>query len=419
MKKCIFTVLAACVAIASYAQGYADLIKANPAMAAANLMNYHFEESVYTPAPKGYEEFYISHYGRHGSRYDGDDKYMMAAWPVMKMADSLGILSEAGKEFFKDYNAVMSEQDGMIGMLTGLGAREHRGIAERMASNFPKVFKGKNGRNEVLCQSSIVPRCIMSMTNFVHSLSANTDGLEFKFVTGQKYYDQIAYHPEERPALDYAKAMEDSLRRAVAKPLDLVAYFFNDVDKALDIIGDPYAFERALYLSSSVGHLSDYGVCLLKYFPEEILIRNYEIRNPRFFMAYGISENTADYLAEIARRIIKDFVSRADQAVENGNGVAADFRFGHDTGLLPFVGYIGLEGMDARPSYSEVNKVWNTSVSMSMGANIQMIFYKNKAEDVLVKILYNEKETSIPALKAMSGPYYKWSDLKEYLNNLL
>ena len=105
--------------------------------------------------------------------------------------------------------------------------------------------------------------------------------------------------------------------------------------------------------------------------------------------------------------------------MENGNGVAADFRFGHDTGLLPFVGYIGLEGMDARPSYSEVNKVWNTSVSMSMGANIQMVFYKNKAEDVLVKILYNEKEISIPALKAMSGPYYKWSDLKEYLNNLL
>ena len=33
--------------------------------------------------------------------------------------------------------------------------------------------------------------------------------------------------------------------------------------------------------------------------------------------------------------------------------------------------------------------------------------------------MYNEKETAIPALKTMSGPYYKWSELKEYLNSLL
>ena len=48
-----------------------------------------------------------------------------------------------------------------------------------------------------------------------------------------------------------------------------------------------------------------------------------------------------------------------------------------------------------------------------------MIFYRNKQEDILVKIMYNEKETAIPALKTMSGPYYKWSELKEYLNSLL
>ena len=112
-------------------------------------------------------------------------------------------------------------------------------------------------------------------------------------------------------------------------------------------------------------------------------------------------------------------MDRAEAAVDCGNAVAADLRFGHDTGLLPFIGYIGLDGMDAKPSFDDVNSVWNTSVSMSMGANIQMVFYKNKAGNVLVKILYNEKETTIPALKAVSGPYYEWSDLKAYLKNLI
>ena len=419
MMRIVFTILAVFAALSASAQGYAELIKANPAMAAANMMNYHFEKSVHTPSPKGYEEFYISHYGRHGSRYDAYNSNMDAVWPVMKLADSLGLLSNVGKEFFIEFDAVMREQDGMIGMLTTLGAKEHREIAERMASNFPKAFKGKDGRKVVFCQSSIVPRCIMSMTNFAHSLSANTKGLEFTFVTGKKYYDQLAYHPVERPALKMARAKEDAQRKIVSKPLDLLAYFFNDIDRVLEIIGDPYAFERDFYQACCVGHLTDHGTCLLKYFPEEILIRNWEIRNPRFFMSYGIAEETACYQVEVARRIVKDFVDRAEAAVEKGGVVAADLRFGHDTGLLPFIGYIGLDGMFAKPSFADVNTVWNASVSMSMGANVQMVFYKNKAGNVLVKILYNEKETSIPALKAVSGPYYEWSDLKAYLKNLI
>ena len=419
MKRIFFAMLVACAALTSYAQGYAELIKANPAMAASNLMNYHFEKSVYTPAPKGYEEFYISHYGRHGSRYDASDANMTAIWPVMKLADSLGILTEVGKEFYKEFNEVMLEQDGMIGMLTGLGAKEHRGIAERMAANFPKVFKGKDGKNMIFCQSSTVPRCIMSMTNFVHSLSHNTKGLEYVFVTGDKYYDQLAYHDPVRMGSKIASAKEDSLRRAVMKPMNIVSYFFSDVEKAQQIIGDPFDFEKRLYLACSVGHLSDYGTCLLKYFPEDILISNWEARNARFFTAYGMAKETAQYQMEVSRRITQDFLKRAQKAVDEGNNVAADFRFGHDTGLMPFAGYIGVDGFEGRPSFADVNSVINTSVSMCMGSNIQFVFYRNKQGDVLVKILFNEKETKINGLSPISGPYYKWSDLKAHLISLI
>ena len=137
MKRILLTALAVCAVLTASAQNYADMIKANPAMGAANLMNYHFEKTDYTPAPKGYEVFYISHYGRHGSRYDSNDDYASAVWPLMKKADSLGLLSEVGKAFYKDFNALMEEQQGMFGMLTSLGAREHRGIAERDCASPP------------------------------------------------------------------------------------------------------------------------------------------------------------------------------------------------------------------------------------------------------------------------------------------
>ena len=419
MKRILLTALAVCAVLTASAQNYADMIKANPAMGAANLMNYHFEKTDYTPAPKGYEAFYISHYGRHGSRYDSNDDYASAVWPLMKKADSLGLLSEVGKAFYKDFNALMEEQQGMFGMLTSLGAREHRGIAERMAANFPKVFKGKNERDVVYCQSSIYPRCLLSMTNFTHSLDRNTDGVEFKFVTGDKYYQYLAYHSKKRPALELAKAKEDVVRRQTMKPMELIEYFFNDAEKACDLIGDPYRFEMNLYLASSVGHLSDHGVCLLSYFPTDILVRNWEVRNPRFYLAYGMSNEMSDYQKTVSRRLLADFIRRAEDAVEKDSNIAADLRFGHDTALLPLVGHIAIEGMDNWASFDQVNSVWNSSVSICMASNLQMIFYRNKKNEVIVKLMYNEKETTIPALKTWSGPYYRWSDLKAYFKSLL
>ena len=56
---------------------------------------------------------------------------------------------------------------------------------------------------------------------------------------------------------------------------------------------------------------------------------------------------------------------------------------------------------------------------MPMASNLQMIFYRNRKGDVLVKLLRNEVETTIPALRSVSGPYYRWDDLRGYLLELV
>ena len=48
---------------------------------------------------------------------------------------------------------------------------------------------------------------------------------------------------------------------------------------------------------------------------------------------------------------------------------------------------------------------------------LQIVFYRNRKGLVLVKFLANEEETLIPELKAYSGPYYRWDDVKEYVND--
>ena len=49
-----------------------------------------------------------------------------------------------------------------------------------------------------------------------------------------------------------------------------------------------------------------------------------------------------------------------------------------------------------------------------MGCNIQMIYYRKKgSNDVLVKVLLNEHEATLP-VKTNVAPYYHWRDVRDY-----
>ena len=63
---------------------------------------------------------------------------------------------------------------------------------------------------------------------------------------------------------------------------------------------------------------------------------------------------------------------------------------------------------------------WLNYKIFPMGCNIQLIFYKPKkgTGDILVKALLNENETRLP-LQAVTGPYYKWTDFRDYYTRKL
>ena len=116
--------------------------------------------------------------------------------------------------------------------------------------------------------------------------------------------------------------------------------------------------------------------------------------------------------------VVAETYEQADEALKDGSHRAADLRFGHDTGILPLYGLIGIKGMDERYPMARGHEYWNTYKNIPMCSNFQMIFYKNKKGDVLVKLLVNEEETVIPALATATGPYYKWEDLRNYLTSV-
>jgi hypothetical protein len=55
-----------------------------------------------------------------------------------------------------------------------------------------------------------------------------------------------------------------------------------------------------------------------------------------------------------------------------------------------------------------------------MGCNLQLIFYRKNVhdKDVLVKVLLNEREATLP-LKSDLAPYYRWNEVRQYYLNKL
>ena len=421
MKRTIITLFSIVLAmgqISAQAQRFVDALKENPARAASNYQSYEFTDSEITPSPKGYKPFYISHYSRHGSRYHTGTSYFKLCMPFMKECERQGLLSEAGKEWYKDAQTVYDEHRGMFGMLTTLGSKEQEGIGNRIYERFPEVFSGKNGRTEVRNRCTRVQRSIISMTSFNTVVAQHSPSLHFSYVAGDKFRDYLNYDSDNPPAITkFDGQVEDSLKHLI-NTSRMFQILFNDPEAAAKIIEDPYSFSKGILLVSAISPNTDAHPDMFKHFHADDILGHWIIRNNIFYAGFGNSAEMGDLVATIARPLIKDIVAKADEALTSGSNLAADFRFGHDTGLLPLVATMGIKGMDQEWSAYEAHEYWSSSEFIPMASNLQMVFYQNKKGDVLVKLLYNEKETTIPALKPESGPYYSWSSLKTYLLSL-
>ena len=123
-------------------------------------------------------------------------------------------------------------------------------------------------------------------------------------------------------------------------------------------------------------------------------------------------------LLKAAKPSVDDIVAKADEAIAGGE-YAVDLRFGHDFPLQMLVSYLGIEGVGDRLKVDEICDKWMAWRDVSMASNLQMIFYRNKKGDVLVKFLYQEQERLLRGLEPLQGPYYRWEDVKANLEGYL
>ena len=87
-------------------------IYADPDKAGGVYYAYTYDNPARTPAPEGYEPFYISHYGRHGSRWLLRASEYTEVLETFGKAAREGALSEFGQDVLRRVERACSERAG-------------------------------------------------------------------------------------------------------------------------------------------------------------------------------------------------------------------------------------------------------------------------------------------------------------------
>lgn len=395
------------------AQTTKDELLSNMKYAGGLYCPYIYTHSLSTPAPKGYTPFYISHYGRHGSRWILSSNYYVVPLNILSAADKAYKLTTLGKNLYERVRIIADDAENRCGDLSPLGVREHKEIAERMFNSFPEVFSTKDGRHcFIYSRSTQVPRCILSMAANNERLKELNPKIEIiREATNRNNY----LNNEAKINKDTIKSIVSSFMKKHFDPERFITSVFTDTAFVNEQIKDKANFANLIFTMACDAADIDYlNVSLFDVFTKDEIFILWQASNMGMYYSVGPSPVNGKNAMKSAALLLKDILNCADNAIKNKN-VSVDLRFGHDTYIVPLLALMDIKGANVQePDPEKLYAAWSSFKVSPMGSNLQMIFYKNdKDDDILVKLLHCEKETEIP-VKTDVAPYYHWKDVKAY-----
>ncbi|MBO7140209.1 MAG: hypothetical protein J6W19_06545 [Prevotella sp.] len=418
MKRTILLFITVLMAVTSWAQGASalDQLKADPRKSYGTDYPYTFTTQPLTKAPKGYKPFYISHYGRHGSRYYWNSQLYQELSNLLTTAHEKQLLTAEGEAFFQKFMAAKDELTAGVSELSDLGWEQHQRIARTMYNNFPEVFK--RGGN-VLAISSLTGRCVLSMSAFCQELVQCNPKIEIREQSARKTLNGVVPTDNQNPLKrkfrrDTARwekhkdrfQFDESLRDKVVKRV------FTSTDSLpanLHRIGSNLI---NLYTSlPNIGHEGMMGNLIT----DDEIAAQWEQSNLNSYS--WVFEPQYEMIP-----ILEDIIKKADAVIEGRSDHLSDLRFGHDTCLGPLTVLMGINGADLDPEDPYEVKNCYQNWQTGKASNLQLVFYRSKkvrdfksvtADDILVKCLLNGVEARLP-IATDHFPYYKWSDLRQF-----
>ena len=393
-----------------------------------------------TKAPKGYRPFYISHYGRHGSRWLISTATYTRPVAFLKKAKAEGKLTPLGEDVLSRLKKVELAVRGRYGELTSLGAEQHRQIAGRMFRNFPKVFKGDA---EIDAKSTVIIRCILSMESFCMRLkelnprlritndASNHDMYYMNNQDPDKFFSNITSDPKNAEILEEYKNRIFKTDRLVTSLVKDTSWFktynekfaFKDNPEKLPKYTASGLFYDVTELCISLPN-TDLDVSLMDVVSLEDMHQLNLYRNLGSYRYAGFCDMGQKVTPYRQTYLLKNILETADRQIakvgtDGRKSAGATLRFGHDSNLMPLCSLMDIDGAGVyEPDNDNVANVWNMEHYIPKAGNLQFVFYGKKGSPVLVKVLLNEHEATLP-VETDKFPYYEWNKVKAFYQNIL
>lgn len=411
---CFLTLLV--ILTTGHSQQAYQVIKDNPDIAASNYYAYPLPTQKLTPAPIGKRPFYISHYGRHGSRYLDNRKGYDIPYSYLHKGDSLGKLTPLGKEVLKRMADIIEDAEGYWGTLSLLGQLQHRDIARRMVERFPEVFEGDV---VIDAHSTVVNRCIVSMAAALTQLAAMKPQLNIYMDASQ--HDMYYMNHQDKLLRDSmmtpkAKQAYEAFIENIKHNPRVTNLLFNDSDYVREHVSDYWLPYYLLKTGLMQQNTKQQGGPLVALFTNSEIHHFWQNENAWWYISYGPSLLNGGCQPYTQRYLLRRIIADADSCLQLEHP-GATLRYGHETVLLPLVCLLNLNGFAYQTM--NLNEVephgWWACKVFPMGANLQFIFYRENLEDkdILFKVLLNEEEATLP-LPTITPPYYRWQDFREF-----
>ena len=420
MKRLITTLAVTLTTLTINAQTAREEIKANKYLSGSQYLDYNrrLPDKPLTPAPKGYEPFYLSHYGRHGSRWLIAENSYIGPRNILRDAKEQGKLTPLGEETLQKIEAFEPTSVKRLGDLSTVGERQHHGIGKRMTENFPEIFKAKNV--PIDARSTVVIRCILSMVAECEEMAAANPTARFHNDVSEslQYYLNQPWDGLVRKTAADSKLWNNSWRHKYTHPERLMKALFNDQDWVYSNLRAG-SFMRDLFEIAANMQSHDTDIELFSLFTDEEIYDLWKQNNIGWYLSYGPAPQSKGIMPFSQRNLLKNIIETADTVSQT----QATLRFGHEVCVMPLACLLELGNCGVQvENLDELDQYWQNYKIFPMGCNIQLIFYRPKKAarsaikgngDILVKALLNEREVTLP-IQTDQYPYYNWQTLRQY-----
>lgn len=359
--------------------------------------------------------FYVNHLGRHGARFPTSGKALNRVKEILELAQRENRLTSGGVTLLSTIQNLSETFDGQWGKLSVVGEEEQRGIARRMIERYPQLFSDSV---KVQAIATYVPRCIHSMDAFLACMVEFNSSLHIQRNEGKQYNDIFRFFDLNQSYVGYKEngdwrpIYETFVRRKISSASVMENFFLESGQET-----DKEAEEFVMALFSIAAILPDTGtpINLDGLFTIGEWDNYWQTQNLRQYMSKSSSPIGRMLPVAIAWPLLSEFIHSADEVIKGKSDTRANFRFAHAETVIPFVALMGIEGTDVKVVVPDsVSKYWKDYEIAPMAANVQWIFYHDKAREIWVKFLLNEKEMTLP-VSTSRFPYYRWETVCMYL----